>query len=158
MGLQINMSQKSKIKITDDTKLRKEIFEHYEKINQLQASKWALEIAIHILEKIHLDNQAIQDNIQILKQWQEGNKTTAQVREAALAIHQQARATENEIEVSALRTLGHAIASGHMKEHALIASDYAIQCTNKITNNDIQISTEERVWQLEKLKFYFNEK
>ena len=151
------MSQKSKIKITDDIKLRKEIFEHYEKTNQLQASKWALEIAIHLLEKIELNNQVIQDNIQILIQWQEGNKTTAQVREAALAIHKQARASESEIEVSALRTLGHAISSGHMKEHALISSDYAIQCTNKITNNDPQTSNTERSWQLKKIKI-LNEK
>ena len=146
------MSQKSKIKITDDLKIRHQIFEYYEKANQIQASKWSLQIALNTLEKIQLNNKTIKDNTEILIEWQKGKRTTNEIRQAALAIHKEARESENENENSALRTLGHAIASGHMKEHALICSDYAIQLNNKITMNSIQASTIERTWQLEQLK------
>ena len=146
------MTQKSKIKITDDTQIRNQIFELYQTKNQKELANWALKVAMHILEQINLESEIIQEKIEILNAWQEDKKTTQEIRQAALLIHQEARNAEDEIKTSALRALGHAIATGHMKEHALVASDYAIQCINKITQNDPQASSKERTWQIEQLK------
>lgn len=146
------MTQKSKIKITDDIQIRNQIFELYQTKNQKELANWALKVAVHILEKINLDTETIQDKIEILNAWQEDKKTTQEIRQAALSIHQEARNIQDEIQTAALRTLGHAIATGHMKEHALVASDYAIQCINKITQNDPQASSKERTWQIKQLK------
>ncbi|MDE6242015.1 MAG: hypothetical protein K2M08_06330 [Anaeroplasmataceae bacterium] len=48
--------------------------------------------------------------------------------------------------------IGHAVASGHMKEHSMVASDYAIKVIDLMYDNDLEKVTEERLWQLEKLK------
>ena len=40
---------------------------------------------------------------------------------------------------------------GHMIEHAMVASDYAIKTIGLITNNDIDAITKERKWQLNEL-------
>ena len=47
---------------------------------------------------------------------------------------------------------GQAVASGHMREHAMVASDYAIKTIGLISSNDIQDITTEREWQLNELK------
>lgn len=52
----------------------------------------------------------------------------------------------------ALRVVGQAVGSGHMKEHAMVASDYSIKIINMISLNDFDSITKEREWQLRELK------
>lgn len=141
------MIPKSKIKITDDIKIRNEIFELLSTTDQKKSSRWALNSAIHILNEVQKNNETIKNSIKILSLWQQDQKTTAEVRQAAFAIHKLARESQNETETSSLRALGHAIASGHTKAHAIIASDYAIQFINKTKNHNPQEVTKERTWQ-----------
>jgi len=63
------------------------------------------------------------------------------VRQASFKIHKIARGCFSEIEKSAFRTAGHAVASGHMREYAMVASDYAIKTIGLIAKNDTKIIT-----------------
>lgn len=51
-----------------------------------------------------------------------------------------------------IRTVGQAVSVGHMKEHAIVCSDYAIKTVQLYSSNNIERITEERHWQIEELQ------
>jgi hypothetical protein len=74
------------------------------------------------------------------------------VRQAGFKIHKIARECDSEIKKTALRVVGQAVGSGHMKEHAMVASDYAIKTIGLINSNNMEAITLEREWQLNEIK------
>lgn len=150
------MVTKVKIKIYDNSEIRKEIDNLYSRTDQKLIAKWAIELAKHVLLIANIDYHTIPeiiDGFTVNQDWQNNNAQIHDVRQAGFKIHKLARAYNNdEIIKTALRVLGHAVASGHMKEHAIVASDYSIKFINIISCNDLEKSTEERNWQLKKLK------
>ena len=74
-----------------------------------------------------------------------------EVRQAGFAIHKVARAQTDELLTVTFRVIGQAVASGHKKEHGMVASDYAIKLINLIYPCDMSKVIEERQWQLSKL-------
>ena len=49
------------------------------------------------------------------------------IRQAGFNIHNLARDSNSEINKTVLRVVDQAVGSGHMKGHAMVASDYAIK-------------------------------
>ena len=124
------MSTKVKIKIKDNNELRKEIDELYENVDQIYLAKWSLSMAKHILQIIDIDYESIDEIVEGFKVnelWQVKKARMHDVRQAAFKIHKIARECDSEIKKTALRVAGQAVASGHMKEHAMVASDYAVK-------------------------------
>ncbi|MBE0601188.1 MAG: hypothetical protein IH607_05320, partial [Firmicutes bacterium] len=122
------MPTKSKIKIVDNNTLRAEIEALHDTTNQIDSAKWSLAIAKHILDIAGIDYASIDDivagfHINVL--WQFNKARMHDVRQAGFRIHKLARECDNEIQKAALRTAGQAVGSGHMREHSMIASDYA---------------------------------
>jgi len=74
------------------------------------------------------------------------------VRQVGLKIHKIVRECDSEIKKSALRVAGQTVASGHMRKHAMVASDYAVKVTGLISSNDMGVIISEREWQLNELK------
>jgi len=149
------MPTKPKIKITDNTALRAEIDNLYERTGQLHLAQWSLSMAKRILKIADIDFlsvDAIAEGFKVNELWQEGKVRMYDVRQASFRVHQIARNCENEIKKAALRTAGQAIGSGHMKEHAMVASDYAIKTIGLLNANNMEAITDERLWQLEELK------
>jgi hypothetical protein len=149
------MTTKVKIKIKDNSELREKIDELYEKISQVDLAKWSLLMAKHILDIADIDYNsidAIVDGFMVNELWQTGNARMHDVRQASFKIHKIARECESEIKKTAFRVTGQAVASGHMREHAMVASDYAIKTIGLINSNDIDAITFEREWQLNELK------
>jgi len=152
--MKISMATKAKIRIKDNVKLRTEIDELYENKNQIDLAKWSLKIAKRILHVAGIDYKNIDvivEGFKINELWQKGEARMHDVRQVSFKIHKLARDSESEIQKSAFRTVSQAIASGHMKEHAMVASDYAIKTIEIITNNDTDAITKERKWQLNEL-------
>ena len=148
------MTTQVKIKIKDNVKLRSKIDELYENTNQIDLAKWSLKIAKRILHVAGIDYKNIDvivEGFKINELWQKGEARMHDVRQVSFKIHKLARDSESEIQKSAFRTVSQAIASGHMKEHAMVASDYAIKTIEIITNNDTDAITKERKWQLNEL-------
>lgn len=149
------MTTQVKIKIKDNSELREKIDELYEKISQVDLAKWSLLMAKHILDIADIDYNsidAIVDGFVVNELWQTGNARMHDVRQAGFRIHKIARECESEIKKTAFRVTGQAVASGHMREHAMVASDYAIKAIGLINSNDIDAITLEREWQLNELK------
>ncbi|MDE7105630.1 MAG: hypothetical protein K2O22_00515 [Anaeroplasmataceae bacterium] len=150
-----NSSTIKKIKIVDKDNLRNEIDNIYLSQNQVTLAKWSLELAKHIIELTHFDigkYPEIQEGIAKNELWQIGKARMHDVRQISFKIHRIAREQKDELSKTILRVIGHAVASGHMKEHSMVASDYAVKVINLLYNNDLEKITEERLWQLEKIK------
>lgn len=146
---------KIKIKIVDDTELRKELDMEYDFSSQEQLCKYALLLAHHILELINypdMDNETIKEGFFINEQWQKGNVRMHDVRQIGFKIHQMAKSSEDDIISTALRVVAHAVATGHMKEHAMVASDYAVKVINLLCPNNMDAVKKERLWQINHLK------
>ncbi|MEK6189606.1 MAG: hypothetical protein N2A99_01270 [Carnobacterium alterfunditum] len=152
------MSTKTKIKIVDNNQLRAEIDELYEKMSQVDLAKWSLSIAKHILNIVGIDYNLvadIADGFQINELWQLDKAGMHDVRQAGFKIHKLARECDDEIRKTALRVAGQAVGSGHMREHSMVASDYAIKTIGLLNSNNINAITREREWQLNELKRLF---
>ena len=143
-----------KIKIIDDDIIRNKIDQLYEKQEQIILAKWSLEMAKHIIEITNFDiskYSEIEEGFKINELWQNGKVRMYDVRQIGLKIHKTARIQQNELDKNIVRVIGQAVASGHMREHSMVTSDYAIKVINILYNNDTEKIKEERVWQLEKL-------
>ena len=68
------------------------------------------------------------------------------VRQAGFQIHQLAKKAQDIVIQTSLRVVGQAIATGHMREHAMVASDYAIKVINLLFPNDVNAVKQERLW------------
>jgi hypothetical protein len=151
----INMASRNKIKITDNIVLRAEIEQLILSIDQADLAKWALRCAEHVLkfsEEEFPVNEAVVVGFRTTELWLKGNATVHQVRQAGFKIHAVARQCKTEEAEAALRAAGHAVGTGHMKEHAIICSDYAVKTIQLAFPDNIDKITEERAWQLKELK------
>lgn len=149
------MATKIKIKINDNKELRKEIDGFYENMDQKTLAKWSLAIAKHILKIVDIDYSSIDEIVEgfkISELWQVKEVRLHDIRQAGFKIHKIARESDSEIKRAALRVVGHAVASGHMREHAIIASDYAVKTIGLITSDNMEAVTIEREWQLDEIK------
>lgn len=153
------MPTKVKIKIVDNSQLRAEIDELYEKMSQVDLAKWSLLLAKHILGIVDIDYNSIDEIVEgfnVNELWQVGKARMHDVRQAGFKVHKLARECDDEIKKTALRVAGQAVGSGHMREHAMVASDYAIKTIDLISSNDFEAITKEREWQLNELKKFCN--
>lgn len=151
------MATKTKIKIIDNTSLRAEIDELYEQTNHINLAKWAIKCAKHILlltELKKIDISLIDYGFKINELWQTGNASVREVRQAGFKIHEVARLSKIELEKNAFRTVGQAISVGHMKEHAMVCSDYAIKTIQLAFPDQMNKISQERQWQFDELKKY----
>ena len=120
------MATKTKIKISDDIELRKILDEEYEK-SCYQSGIWC--------------------------EWKlaKGKCPYAWCK-AGFKIHQLAKSSQDIVTQTALRVVGQAVATGHMREHAMVSSDYAVKVINVLFPDDINAVRQERLWQIERLK------
>lgn len=152
------MPTKAKIRIHDHSGLRTQIDMLYEQAYHADLAKWALAVSQHILKIAGIDYQKIPelaDGFGMNKAWQAGKARMYDVRQAGFAANKVARACCNQAEKAALRAAVQAIGSGHMREHAMVASDYAIKAINLLYPGDMDAVTAERQWQLSELKKCF---
>lgn len=149
------MPTKSKIKITDNLELRAEIDSLFESTAQVTLAKWAIECAKHVLpleNSEDIDITDIYEGMLINQLWQDGKASVNEVRKAGFKIHAVARQCQTEIAKTVFRAVGHAVAVGHMREHAMVCSDYAIKSIQLAYPKDSEKITIERQWQLDSLK------
>jgi hypothetical protein len=147
-----------KIKISDNHELRKKLNEQFDLCDQVMVAKWALNLSRHIFEVAKIANiGAIENGFHVNEEWQIGKCRMYDVRQAGFEVHKIAKETKSEIEQTCLRVAGQAIATGHMKEHGLVASDYAIKLINLMWPNNIKKVEEERNWQITILNGVYEE-
>jgi hypothetical protein len=146
---------KAKIRIPDDTELRSRLDQEYEDASQAQLCRYALMLADHILNYMDgskLNHDTIREGLWINEQWQKGNTRVHDVRQASFKIHQLAKESEDVMICTALRVVGHAVATAHMREHAMVASDYAVKAVCLLHPDCMDAVRNERLWQIQHLQ------
>ena len=149
------MATRTKIKITDDAGLRAILDDAYEKSSQVKLCRYALLLADHILTAVDygdMDNAVIRAGYAVNERWQRGEARMHDVRQAGFQIHQLAKSSPDPITQTALRVVGQAVAVGHMREHAMVSSDYAVKVINLLHPGDMNAVRQERLWQIENLR------
>ena len=142
-------------KLLDDTEMRKAIVKELENSSQIKVCRYSLLLAMHVLELIkypEIDYTTIIEGFFVNEQWQKGNARTREVRQAGLKIHQMGNAYKDDITRMALWAVGQAVAAGYRREHAIVASDYAVNVINLLYPNDMDAVKNERKWQLNHLQ------
>lgn len=145
----------SKLRIVDNAELRKYLGEKMLLCTQKELALWGIILAQHmipILEESEANLTDLLTGIEFLKGWSNDKVTTHAMREASFKIHVFARTCTNKVLKAAARTIGHSVAIAHMREHAMVASDYAIQTVGFAYNKEISRITTERAWQIEQIK------
>lgn len=154
------MATQRKIKLLDDDDLRIVLDRLYDSSSQIQLCQYALQLAEHVLNMVDFDIQhpILQEGFSVNIAWQRGLARMHDVRQAGFRIHALAKAEENPQIKTALRVVGQAVASGHMREHAMVASDYAIKLINLKYLLDKEAVQKERQWQIDALRLICAEK
>ncbi|MDP5277069.1 putative immunity protein [Chengkuizengella axinellae] len=142
---------KPKIKIVDNKEIRNKIEETLEKLSQKSLAQWSLKIASKYL--IHLDNHLKNDEriklgIETLEKRIEGSIRAYDLRKVGFIVNELAKESKSEVSKFAARSFAQAIATGHMRGHALVCSDYVVKLINSLSNNSQETATKERKRQL----------
>jgi hypothetical protein len=140
-----------KIKICDNVELREHLDRIYENKSQIDLARWALRLSKYIFSIIEYDYESISAIVYGFatnEKWQCGEARMHDVRQAGFKVHQLAKESKDTVLQAALRVAGQAIGTGHMKEHAMVASDYAIKVINLKYPGDMEAVKRLREWQI----------
>ena len=141
-----------KIKVLDSDDLRKQLDSYYQAASQETCARFGRDLVEHLIE---LTGSQVGQEPDIEAGWAvsqaclAGQTRMHDVRQAGFKIHALAKQAENPLEQALLRVIGHAVATSHMKEHAMVASDYAIKLINLAYRDDLAVVQKERQWQLD---------
>lgn len=148
------MESRAKLRIDDHDGRRAELETLAAQATQVTLDRWALELAKHALALAGFawsGCAVVGEGFAISEAWQRGEARVCDVRRASLAVHRLAKACSDRVVQAALRTAGHAIATGHLRGHAMVASDYAVRTVNLLHPDDLRAAAAERDWQLRTL-------
>ncbi len=142
---------KPKIKIADDDLLRNEIVRAMADKSQHALSVWTMGCVLHMTDYLNrelINDPRYEQAVGTILQWQNGNAAVKEVRAAGFDVHALAREVTDPVSKCILRAVGQAVGVGHMKEHAIVCTDYIIKAINLLAKNDTAMITKEREYQL----------
>lgn len=149
------MSTTPKIKIEDNSPLRSTLDAIYAERSQHELAKWSLSMATHVFALTGYDVDefpTVLEALAVNEAWQRAEARVHEVRQAGFWIHELAKATTDPLLQAVLRVAGQAVGTGHMREHAMVASDYAIKAVNLLHPGDSNAVARERQWQIAALR------
>jgi hypothetical protein len=119
-----------------------------------QLTQWACNCAEHVLplfgEKI---DERLINALNAAKAWKQGKASVGDARKASVGAHAVARESSNPTAIAVARSVGHAVATAHMADHALGPAFYALKAV-KYEGKSIDT---ERKWQDEQLPLEIKE-
>lgn len=113
-----------------------------------QVIRWARECSKHVVSLIDQEiDQRLIHALYVAKEWEHEKVTVGEARKAAVGAIAVAHESSDPVITAVARSIGHAVATAHMADHATGAAEYALKAV-KISGKSIE---EERKWQDEKL-------
>jgi len=105
-----------------------ELLKYSDSLSNQEMMKWALRNVREVIDILNLNVR--NDNeyrLMVLEtnRFLTGFHKVSHMRNQALKMHEIARHEKNEVRCNLLRAYGHVIATAHVKEHALHATEYA---------------------------------
>ncbi len=145
------MSTGTKLHLHDIPELRAALERIHSEKTQTQLIEWSIKLSDHLFALVgydHLADPAIQESFWVVQLLQNGQAGVPEVRRAGFQVHRLAKACTNPVLQAVLRAAGHAVSTGHMREHAMVASDYAILTLNRMLPDELGPVRAERLWQI----------
>lgn len=153
----IEIPAKYKIKIVDNIELRIELEKILEELPQSYLAKWSLENAHSYLNYLdeHLKNDTrIKDTERALYDLFEDKLSVYELRKNGFLANKLGQESITEISKYSARVFAQSIASGHMRAHAIVSSDYGIKVINLLYPEDDKAVIKERNNQINLAKKY----
>ncbi|MBP2621716.1 hypothetical protein DHL47_10385 [Streptococcus panodentis] len=150
-----------KIKILDDAQKRLELEQELSFLPQKELARWALSNAEDFLELIDIgDKNARADIISqaktVFQARLDGQASAYELRQAGFLANQLAQQSRTEISKSAARAFAQAVATAHMRGHAIVSADYAVKVRNLQSPDDVGAARRERERQLKLAESYLD--
>lgn len=150
----------SKIKIIDNTSLRNDFLSIYEQCDNKTMAIWAIYSANRVLEKVSLSaeiKEQIYQGFYVNEMWQQDKMKVSDIRQAGFNVNSIAKSFDgngfdDKLKQTVIRCCVHSIATGHMKEHAVVLSDYLVKVNNLMCDCDLESAKKERERQILDLK------
>ena len=143
---------KLKFKVTEiDTTFQEQLL----KLGHKDTVKFVCDCAehvIHYFNDVYPDDERPRYAISIGRKWILDKVKVDDARKAAFDCHNCARDVRIKSAISVARACGHAVATVHVKSHAIYAVNYALQAVSFIEGARDSDITNERNWQLQHLR------
>lgn len=126
----VKVPSEYKIKVTDIPQKRLELEKLLEQLPHKEVARWAVENARNFIEDIEsfADKESIlEETLNVFQQRLEGKISAYQLRQAGFLANTLSKGSKADISKFAARVYAQAIASAHMRGHAIVSSDYAIK-------------------------------
>ena len=151
-----------KIKIIDDVDERNKLEHILERLSQRELAIWAIKNAERFISYINIGDEKLKNDIisktsGILQKRIDNKINAFELRKAGFLANTLAKNSINEISKFSSRIYAQAIATGHMRGHAIVSSDYAIKVINLLNNNSKVEVIKERGKQIELAKSLLSE-
>ena len=118
------------------------------KEQHIQVIRWACDCAENVLPLFgERSDERLRTALLIAEEWARGDASVGDAMKASAACHAVARESSNPVAVAVARSVGHAVATAHMADHAPGAALYAL----KAVKNAGRSTDAERTWQREQL-------
>ena len=156
---QVILPSPYKLKILDDSEKRLELELVLEELPQEQLARWAMKMASSFIALIDAEDESEKQKIltQVREVFQarlDGRASAYELRQAGFLANKLSQQAQSQIGKYAARAFAQAVATGHMRGHAIVAADYAIKVRNLQSPDDLQRAVKEREGQIE-LAFAF---
>ncbi|EEW37057.1 hypothetical protein NQ540_01440 [Granulicatella adiacens ATCC 49175] len=126
----VKVPSEYKIKVTDIPQKRLELEKLLEQLPHKEIARWAVENARRFIEDIEnfADKESIlEETLNVFQQRLEGKISAYQLCQAGFLANTLSKRSKADISKFAARVYAQAIASAHMRGHAMVSSDYAIK-------------------------------
>jgi len=151
---QVILPSPYKLKILDDGEKRLELELVLEELPQGKLARWAMKIASSFIALIDAEDESEKQKIltQVREVFQarlDGRASAYELRQAGFLANKLSQQAQSQIGKYAARVFAQAVATGHMRGHAIVAADYAIKVRNLQSPDDLQRAVKEREGQIE---------
>ena len=150
---QVSLPSPYKIKILDDGQKRLELEQILAQLPQQQLAQWAMEHATRFIALIDIGDALKKQ--QILTQVQEvfearlaGNVSAYELRQAGFLAQKLSQQAKSQVSKYAARVFAQAVATAHMRGHAIVSADYAVKVLNLQSPDDTEAVRKEREKQI----------
>ena len=152
-----------KIKIIDDVDKRNELEQILERLSQKELALWARKNAKRFIFYINIGDEESKNDIisktsDILQKRIDSKISAFELRNAGFLANTLAQNSINETSKFSSRVYAQAIATGHMRGHAIVSSDYAVKVINLLNNNSKIEASNERNKQIDLAKSVLSER
>ena len=151
---QVSLPSPYKLKILDDSQKRLELEQILVQLPQKQLAQWAMQHATRFITLIDAEDESEKQKIltqvrAIFQARLDGRASAYELRQAGFLANKLSQQAQSQIGKYAARVFAQAIATGHMRGHAIVAADYAIKVRNLQSPDDMQRAVKERERQIE---------